>query len=232
MTVLHDKIAVITGAKGGLGSFVTEAFLAQGARVIGVSRSIKDSDFANPGFSAIAAELSSSHTARALMETALAKFGRIDIAVHLMGGFAGGQNIAETDDATLEKMLDMNLRSAFYFFRAALPHLRKAGHGRLIAIGSQAAVQPAPGAGVYALSKAALVSLVQTIAAENRDTGITANIVLPGTMDTPANRAAMPSADFSKWAQPSRVASLITWLASEDGADTSGAAIPVYGSGP
>lgn len=226
---LANKVVVITGAKGGLGTFVTTSFLEAGARVIGVSRSISESDFPQERFSAMPAELSSGENAAKLMETVATQWGRIDGLVHLMGGFAGGQSIAETDDATLDRMLDLNLRSAFHVIRALLPRMRQRGSGRIVAIGSKAALEPSPMAGVYAASKAALVSLVRTVARENRDKGISANVVLPGTMDTPANRASDPGADFSKWVCPSQVAKLLVHLVSDDGAQISGAAIPVFG---
>ena len=128
-------------------------------------------------------------------------------------------------------MFEMNLNSAFHMLRAVIPHMRKAGAGRIIAIGSRAAEAPGPSVGAYSASKAALVSLVRTVALENKDAGITANVILPGTMDTPANRKAMPGADTSTWVQPASVASLIVWLAGDAGNDVTGAAIPVYGSG-
>src|SRR5882724_1756575 len=114
MNQLESKVIIITGAKGGLGSFVTEAFLAVGAKVVGVSRSIQASDFGHPNFTAMPAELSSGDGARKLASDVIARFGRIDSLVHVMGGFAGGKSVADTDDATFEKMLDMNYRAAYY----------------------------------------------------------------------------------------------------------------------
>ena len=108
--------------------------------------------------------------------------------------------------------------------------MRKTGNGRIVAIGSRAAMEPGAGVGAYSASKAAMVSLIRTVALENKDVGITANVILPGTMDTPANRKAMPKSDFSKWVRPAAVASLITWLVSDAGKDVNGAVIPVYGS--
>ncbi len=110
MDPLEGKVTLITGAKGGLGSFVTEAFLAGGAKVVGVSRSIQANDFSHPKFTAIAAELSNGEAARRLVEEIVARFEHIDALVHVMGGFAGGTSVAETDDATFEKMLDLNYR--------------------------------------------------------------------------------------------------------------------------
>jgi len=115
--------------------------------------------------------------------------------------------------------------------RAAIPHLRKSSFGRIIAIGSRAAVDPGPGIWAYSASKAALVSLIRTIALENKDVGLTANVILPGTIDTLANREAMPGADISKWVQPENIAAVAIWLAGDAGKDVNGAAIPAYGAG-
>ena len=229
MAALDNKVALITGAKGGLGGYVTEAFLQAGAMVAGVSRSIQASDFADARFTAIAAELSDGEAARKVADDVAARLGRIDILVHLVGTFAGGQPVHETDDATLDRMLDLNLKSAFHMARAVIPHMRNGGGGRVLAIGSRAAVERSPGAGAYAASKAALVSLIGAIAAENKDRRISANVILPGTMDTPANRKAMPKADYSKWVQPAQVASLLVALAADSASQVTGAVIPVYG---
>ncbi|HXM24338.1 MAG TPA: SDR family NAD(P)-dependent oxidoreductase [Terriglobales bacterium] len=228
---MQNKIALVTGADGGLGTQVTLALLDSGATVIGVSRKIQQSSFDGSSFIALSADLSSAQKAQTLVDGIAARFGRLDILAHLVGGFAGGKTIAETDDATFQRMLDLNLNSAFYVLRAVIPHMRRAGSGRIIAIGSRAAENPGPGVGAYSASKAALVSLIQTVVLENKDLAITANVILPGTMDTPANRKAMPGADTSKWVQPGSVASLIAWLASEAGKDVNGAVIPVYGGG-
>jgi NAD(P)-dependent dehydrogenase (short-subunit alcohol dehydrogenase family) len=127
-------------------------------------------------------------------------------------------------------MLNANLRSAFYIISAVIPHMRRQGSGRILAIGSRSAVEPAAMSAAYNASKAALVSLIRTVAIENQDQGISANIVLPGTMDTPANRNADPAADYSKWVQPEQVAALLVHLASGNASQISGAVIPIYGS--
>lgn len=226
---MKDKVVVVTGADGGLGSNVTQAFLDAGATVVGTSRKIQQSAFSSPRFTALPAELSSFEGARKLVDETVARFGKIDVLAHTVGGFAGGQSVAETDDATFHRMFDVNLNSLFHTLRAAVPVLRQTGKGRIIAIGSRAALEPGPGVGAYSASKAAMVSLIRTVALENEDAGMTANVILPGTIDTPANRAVMANADFSKWVQPSTIASLITWLAGDAGKDVNGAVIPVYG---
>lgn len=227
MISLENKIALVTGASGGLGNYVVEAFLAAGATVAGVSRRIQQSDFDSPRFHAIPAELSSLDAAKKVVDQ-VKGLGGLDTVVHVMGGWAGGKKTGDIEDAEFDQMLDINLRSAFHVFRAAIPALRESRGGSLIAIGSRAVNDPVPNMAAYAASKAALASLVESIAREYRADRIRANIVLPGTMDTPANRKNMPDADFSRWVDPARVASLIALLASDAGADMSGAAVPVY----
>jgi NAD(P)-dependent dehydrogenase (short-subunit alcohol dehydrogenase family) len=227
---MKDKIAIVTGANGGLGNYVTRALLDAGATVVGVSRKIQQSDFRSPAFTALPAEISTAAGAKGMVESVVARFARIDVVVHTVGGFAGGQSVADTDDATFQRMFDVNLNSTFYLLRAILPAMRRTRNGRIIAIGSRAALEPGAGIGAYSSSKAAMVSLIRTVALENKDAGITANVILPGTIDTPANRKAIPNADVSKWVQPANIADLITWLAGDAGKDVNGALIPVYGS--
>ncbi|HEY4363813.1 MAG TPA: SDR family NAD(P)-dependent oxidoreductase [Bryobacteraceae bacterium] len=227
---LTGKVVLITGAKGGLGATVTQAFLEAGARVVGVSRSIVDTDFPHENFLAAPADLSLADQVDSLVASVVAQRGRLDAAIHLAGGFAGGKSVAETDDATVRGMLEMNYISTFHLVRAVIPAMRTQGSGRIVAIGSRSAVEPQARLGAYSASKAALVSLIRTVARENNDHGITANVVLPVTMDTPANRAAMPGADLSKWIQTSQVASLLVYLASDQGYAINGAVIPVYGA--
>ena len=226
-----EKIALVTGADGGLGIHVTKALLDAGFLVAGLAPRIKQSDFDSPRFTALPARLDSLEAAKRSADAVMTKFGKIDVLAHLVGGFAGGPSVTETDDTTFRRMFEMNVDSAFHILRAVVPHMRKAGAGRIIAIGSRAAEAPGAGVGAYSASKAALVSLMRTLAMENKDAGITANVILPGTIDTPANRRAMPGADTSQWVQPAAIASLILWLAGDSARDVTGAAIPVYGRG-
>ena len=227
--LLDDQVILITGATGGLGDSVTRAFLSAGARVAGVSRKVQDADFAHPRFSAFPAVASNSGAARTLVDAVVAKLGRVDTLVHLVGSYAGGSSVAETEDAVVERMLQLNYVSAFALCRAVIPHMRARGSGCILAVGSRAAVEPAPMSAAYAAAKAALVSLIRSVASENQDRGITANVALPGTMDTPANRAATPAADFARWVDPKQVAALLVHLASAQATHVSGTLIPVYG---
>jgi NAD(P)-dependent dehydrogenase (short-subunit alcohol dehydrogenase family) len=228
---MAEKIALVTGANGGLGTHVTKTLLDAGFLVTGIAPKIQAHDFDHPHFTALPATLNNIDEARKAAETVITHFGKIDLLAHTVGGFAGGQTVADTDDATWQRMFDMNVNSTFHILRAVIPYMRAAKRGRIVAIGSRAAESPGAKVGAYSASKAAVVSLVRTVAIENKDLGITANVILPGTIDTPANRAAMPGADVSTWVEPESMASLILWLASDGGKDVTGAAIPVYGQG-
>lgn len=224
---MKDKFVLITGANGGLGTSITQSFLATGATVMGVSSKISPAEFPQPNFAPLSTDLTHPSAAKDVVEYFVARNGRLDILIHVLGGFAGGKSIAETDDATWEQMRDLNLSSAFYVLRAAIPHLRKCGAGRIVAIGSLAATEPHAGLGAYVTFKSALVSLVKTVALENRDAGVTANVILPDTMDTPGNRKAMPNADPSKWVATQNVAELVLWLAADRAAHITGTAFPI-----
>ncbi len=229
--MVDGKVVIVTGASGGLGAVVTKAFLDNGARVIGVDRSARSKNADHPSLTHFAVALDSAEGVDMLVSDVMEMYGRIDAVVHLVGGFAGGQRVDETSDDTWEQMIAVNLRPAWVLTRAVLPVMRKARQGSIIAIGTSAALAPVATLGAYGASKAALISLVRTIAEENRECNIRANVVSPNTMDTPANRASMPDADPAKWVQPANVASLLVWLVSDAGAEVNGAVIPLPGRG-
>jgi NAD(P)-dependent dehydrogenase (short-subunit alcohol dehydrogenase family) len=208
---LSDRVVMVPGASGALGTAMVSALLDAGASVAGVSR--RKLELAGDRYLGVSADLSKPEGARAAVAETLARFGRIDAVVHVLGGFAGGVPVHETSDETIERMLDMNYRSAFYVLRETVPHVLKAGaRGRIVAVASRAAIDPPATLAAYAASKAALLALVRSLAAETLGTGVTVNAVLPSVIDTPENRSADPSADFSKWVKPGSLA------------------IPVYGS--
>lgn len=215
---------IITGAGGGLGSAACRVFAESGATVIAVDRAWS----ASLPYATIAADLNTAEGCAAMIAQALER-GPIDALVHLVGGFAGGLPVAETDDGTWNQMVQLNVTVAFYVIRAALNPMLAARRGRIAAIGSRVAVEASPKFAAYAVSKAALVALIRDVAAEIKDSGVTANVVLPSTIDTPANRRAMPKADFSKWVAPESIAKLLVWLTSDAASDVSGAVIPIYG---
>jgi NAD(P)-dependent dehydrogenase (short-subunit alcohol dehydrogenase family) len=229
MSEFSNRVILITGATGGLGDPVTKMFLDAGAMVAGVWSTSKPLDLQASRFMGVQADLTTAAGARSAVEQVLKEAKRIDGLLHLLGGFAGGKPVAETDDETWDRMMRLNLNAAFYTMRAVLPHMLKARQGRIVAIGSRTGVEPVAALSAYGASKAGLIALVRTIAAEVKDAGITANVVLPSVIDTPANRQAFPNADFSKWVKPEAIANLLLWLASDAAADVNGAVIPIYG---
>ena len=177
---MAGKIALVAGANGGLGTHVTKALLDAGFTVVGLAPRIQQSDFDHPSFIALPAALTSLGAAKKAVASVVARSGKIDLLAHLVGGFAGGQTVAAMDDATWQRMFDANLNSTFHILRAVIPAMRKAGGGRIIAIGSRAAEDPGPKFGAYSASKAALVSLMKTVALEKKVVGISENVILPG----------------------------------------------------
>lgn len=226
---LDGKVVIITGASGGLGIPVTKTFLEAGARVVGVDRLPRSKSPEHPALTHVAVALEDFAAVEELVKDTMLLHGRIDAVVHLVGGFAGGLRLEETTDEVWDKMFAVNLRPAIHLARAVLPVMRAAKRGAFLAIGSPAALEAVPTLGAYAAAKAALISLIKTIAVENRDARIRANIVAPGTMDTHANRIAMPDYDSTRWVQPAHVASLLVWLASDAGAEVTGAVLPLPG---
>jgi NAD(P)-dependent dehydrogenase (short-subunit alcohol dehydrogenase family) len=149
--------------------------------------------------------------------------------VNLVGGFSSGPRVHETEVEEWERMLDLNLRPGFLLARAAVPRLIDRGGGAFVAVSARPALRPFTGAAAYVTSKAAVLAFVQALDADYRDDGIRANAILPSVIDTPANRAAQPDADHSKWVEPAEIAKVIRFLVSDDSAPTSGAGVPVYG---
>jgi len=154
-------------------------------------------------------------------------FGAVHVVASLVGGWAGGRDVEETDDVRFERMIDLNLRAAFYTVRAALPHLKAAGWGRIVLAGSRAAIDTPTGQAAYNIAKAGVVALTRSVAQEVDGSGVTANAIMPSVIDTPATRAAMPYADYVDWPGPKSIAAVIDFLASEESGVLNGALLPM-----
>ena len=231
------KNAIITGGTGGLGRALVPRLIAQDYR-LGITYLIPEEAEAleadlQPDPERVRLRRVDSSDAPALttfVSDCAERFGTIDALVSLVGGWAGGTDVEDTDDVRFERMLDLNLRSAFYAVRAVLPHMRKAGKGRIITIGSRAAVDNPAGQAAFNLAKAGVVSLTKSLANELRGTDITAAALLPSVIDTPATRRAMPYADYVDWPTPDEIAGVIVFMLSDDAAVMNGATVPVYGN--
>ena len=230
-----DKVVVITGAAGNLGRAVAQAFAARDARIAMLDLNVQ-------GIQAVIEELPEGTDARPfevnLLESesvnqtfakVIAQFGRIDILANIAGGFTMGPLIQDTDDRTWDFMMNLNARSVFFTCRAAIPNMLENGWGRIINVSARAALEGKGRMGPYCASKAAVKTLTESLAAENKFDNINVNCILPGTIDTPQNREAMPEANFDNWVPPAALADVVLFLASEAARCVTGAAIPVYG---
>jgi NAD(P)-dependent dehydrogenase (short-subunit alcohol dehydrogenase family) len=149
--------------------------------------------------------------------------------VDLVGGFASGPRVHETDPDEFARLITLNLTPAFMLARAAMPRMMERGEGAFVGVSARPALRPFAGAAGYITGKAAVLTFIQALDAEYRDDGIRCNAILPSVIDTPANRESQPDADRSKWVPPEEIAKVVRFLVSEDSKPTSGAAIPVYG---
>jgi NAD(P)-dependent dehydrogenase (short-subunit alcohol dehydrogenase family) len=222
------RTVVVAGGTGGLGSAVTAEFLAADWRVVVPGRS--EASFAQLGshdaLNTVVADLSDPADAQQVVELATGdEAAPLRALVNLVGGFAAGGRVHETPVEEFEQQLRVNLRPTYLMTQAALPHLIAAGGGAVVCTSSGAALKPFPGAAGYITAKAGVLALVDALAVEYAKDHVRVNAILPGTIDTPANRRAMPDANTSKWTPPARIASVVRFLCENDG--LSGAHLPV-----
>jgi NAD(P)-dependent dehydrogenase (short-subunit alcohol dehydrogenase family) len=225
---MTDSTVLVTGGTGGLGAAVTRAFLDDGWRVV------------VPWIAERELERVESHDRLELVRADLFDAGEVAGAVaaagpslrtvvNLVGGFAEHGRVHETPVEIFEEQLRVNLRPTYLVTSAALPVLLAGGGGAVVCVSTRAALRPFPGAAGYVVSKAAVLALVDALDAEYRKDGVRVNAVLPSVIDTPANRAGMPDADFDTWVAPEEIARVIRFLCSDEASATSGAHVPVYG---
>ncbi len=232
----NPRVIVLTGGTGGLGTAVVKRLADQNyqfavtylvpeeARLFEKAVGVDEDRL-------MLSRVDATNTAEvtAFMQKVAERFGAIHIVCGLVGGWAGGRDTAETDDVRLDRMIDVNLRSAFATVRAAIPHLKKAGWGRIVLIGSRAGGEAPAGQAAFNAAKAGVAALGMTVAQELDDTEITANVIVPSVIDTPATRKALPFSDYINWPTPDDIAAVIEFVLSDASAVISGALIPVYG---
>lgn len=224
---MDGKVIVVTGASGALGTVVAAVALARGARVAGVDHAPTQVPATPSRLELGGVDLTDAAQARKTIDAVVSHFGRLDALINIAGGFAF-EAIAEGDPRTWQHMYALNVLTALNASQSAIPHLARSGAGRIVNVGAMGALQAGAGMGPYAASKAGVHRLTEALAAEWKGS-ITVNAVLPSTIDTPANRASMPKADFAKWVKPQELADVILFLASDAASAVTGALLPVSG---
>ncbi len=232
----EGQVATVTGGTGALGRYVVKAFMEEGARVA-VSYFI-DEELSelkemlgdrSSSLKAYKVDVTTEEEVEGFTSQVMRDFGSIDILVNVVGGYMGGIPVAKTSLKDWDFMMNLNLKSAFLCCRSVVPHMERRGRGRIINVSSRTGLEGEAEHAPYSISKAGIMRLTETLAEELKEKGINVNCIMPSIIDTPANRQAMPKADFSKWPKPWEVARVILFLASDDAALLHGASIPVYG---
>ncbi len=235
MIELAGRAVVVTGATGPLGKVVVGAFLAAGAHVAAPYRRVAGADEIRREYADAEARLlleradpGDEQAMTTFARTVVERWGRIDALAALAGGFASGA-VIDTELARFRELFDQNLATAIASVRAVLPHMRARAHGRIVCVGARPAVRGAKNVAAYSIAKTGVVRLVESLAEEVKDEGITVNAVLPSTIDHPDNRRDFPKADPRKWVSPQELAATILFLCSSEASGITGAAIPVFG---
>jgi NAD(P)-dependent dehydrogenase (short-subunit alcohol dehydrogenase family) len=225
----QDRVALVTGAAGALGAAVVQAFAASEAKVIGLTHSAPPIADDTTHIASEVADVTDEAAVESLIANVVGKYGSLDIVVNTVGGFTAGKPVTDLSLETWERMLSLNLRSAFLVSKHAGRVMADRHMGRIINVASRSAYRGKKNSAAYAVAKRAVITLTEAQAEEMLGLGVTVNAIVPSIIDTPANRTGMPAADTRRWPTPEQVARVILFLASDDAALISGAAIPVYG---
>ncbi|NPV86991.1 MAG: SDR family oxidoreductase [Anaerolineae bacterium] len=235
----EQLITLITGAGGNLGQASARVFAAAGARLALVEHSLGRLEALFPqwvhnGVHLLlgGVDVGDPPQMQAALERILAHFGRVDVLINTVGGYAAGKPLHEMPLEQWDTMMNLNARTLIVACQAVIPVMLRQKFGRIINISSGAALAGSKNAAAYSAAKSAVIRLTESMAAELKGSGINVNCILPGTIDTPQNRQAMPDADFTRWVQPESLAEVILFLASPAARDITGAALPVPGSPP
>ena len=234
--MIVEKTIVITGGTGGLGTALARRLVSEDCRLAmtylvpeEAERFEKEIDFDEDRLHLLRVDTTNAEAVNTLMKGVADRWGNIHAVCSLVGGWAGGRDVEETDDVRFERMLDLNLRSAFYTVRAAIPYLKETGWGRIVLVGSRGAVDFPTGQAAFNIAKAGVATLGRSVAQELDGTGVTANVLVPSVIDTPATRESLPFADYVNWPTPDEIAAVAHFLLSEESGVMNGAEVPVYG---
>lgn len=231
-----EKTFVITGGTGGLGSALINRLVAKDYRLVVTYLLPEEAKAFEENFDVdedqvilTRVDATNAEAVSTLFKSTAERFGSIHGLVALVGGWAGGRDVDETDDVRFERMIDLNLRSAFYSVRAAVPFLKETGWGRVVLVGSRAAVDHPTGQAAFNIAKSGVVALGKSVAHELEGSGVTANVLMPSVIDTPATRSSLPYADYVNWPTPDEIAAVAEFLLRDESGVMNGALVPVYG---
>lgn len=229
------KVVLVTGSSGGLGVEVAQAFLKSGAslaltyysddsllllqKICGTSKNI----FLLRG------DFRKEDDVKTLVSEVIKRFGKIDILANVIGGYIAGKSVTEIEEKDWDAMMNLNLKTAFFLSKHVVSEMLKKSSGKVIHVAARGGLKGGGHDAAYAASKSGIIRLVESLSEEVKSKGINVNCIMPSIIDTKENRAAMPSADYSKWVTPSDIARIMLFLASNDARPINGAAIPVYG---
>ena len=223
---MQGKVAIVTGGSGAIGTAVVRSLLDEGATVVVAGRSalarVEDR------LSFVETDVTNEESVHSLVERVAAVHGTVHALFNVAGGFKYGPAVDELAMADWDSLLDLNLKSAFLCMKHVLPVMKEQRYGRIVSVAARSGLKGDAMVAPYAVSKGGVILLTQTVAEESKAYGVTANAVLPSIVDTPANRASMPDADFSAWVAPADLAEVMVFLASDRARAVTGAAVPVY----
>ncbi len=233
---LEDRVVIITGASGGLGQVATREFAGRGVRLALVGKRLEKLSQLSESLGlprdrvlTHAANVAQPEAAAGLAQTVLSKYGRIDILLHLVGGWSGGRKVENVPDREVEVMLQQHLWTSLRLFKAVVPAMRAAGWGRVVAVSSPTAARPSAERAPYAIGKAAQEALVLTLAQELKGSGVTANLVVVNTIDVKGERESKPTPANANWTTPDEITATLLYLCADESGTINGARIPLYG---
>lgn len=238
-----NKVILVTGGTGALGRIVSRSFLNQSPKAMVVTyrtgkESLKrstelinvsgQSTVIPTSIEFVKTDITKEEEIKNLISIIIESHGRIDILVNVVGGYIGGKSVIELEESDWDKMIDINLKSAFLISKHVIPLMISNHYGKIVHISSLAGAKADGNDSAYAASKAGLIRFVESASKEVRKSNININCILPSIIDTEANRTAIPTADFSKWINPEDLANVIMFLCSDDSKIINGSAIPIY----
>jgi NAD(P)-dependent dehydrogenase (short-subunit alcohol dehydrogenase family) len=228
-----NKIVLVTGGTGALGSSITKAFAESNATVISSYISDREKGQAQKENKStvqlVKVNITKEEEVIKLVSSIIDQYSRIDILVNVVGAYIGGKSVHELDEEEWDLMMNLNLKSAFLISKHVIRQMLSSKYGKIIHVSSKNGLHSEGYDSAYSASKSGLIRLVESLSKETKESNINVNCIMPSTIDTQANRKAMPNADFNKWVKSENLANVVLFLSSEESKTITGAAIPTFG---